>query len=179
MIPKSIIKLLLNYIYVLALFVFGVLLITRHNELVELITGYKSPTIDQLSRDDTDRVADYILDDLDGSGEDITLELHDDNKPEPIITDSEFWAENDRKIARRFALRKARLREFCDNYSANGHDKDWSNKPRHFYVGDGPHKLLGCVPLKTGCTSWIYWQTSQKYPNATKHSMGMAMQSGQ
>ena len=51
---------------------------------------------------------------------------------------------------------------------------DWAHRSRHFYVGDGPHKLIGCVPLKTGCTSWIFWQTSQKYPNSTKHSMNMA-----
>ena len=190
--PKSI-----TNTYVLTLFVFVVLLIARHNELGALITGQNCPTVDQLSRN-TERVADYIFDDLDdgGSGEEMEQERMalehdsdddvDNNVAQPeIITDPEFWAENDRKIARRFALRKARLRDFCDNYyrnvSTDGHDvsyHDWSHKSRHFYVGDGPHKLLGCVPLKTGCTSWIYWQTSQKYPNTTKHSMNLATASG-
>ena len=32
-----------------------------------------------------------------------------------IITDPEFWADNDRKIEARFAQRKARLRDFCEN----------------------------------------------------------------
>lgn len=113
----------------------------------------------------------YIYDGLDdsGSGEELEQErlaLENDSDEPPTeetqiikglcrvkyqflykLSDPEFWKENDRKIAARFAKRKQRLRDFCENYyrniSAAGKDvsyHDWSHKSRHFYVGDGPHQ---------------------------------------
>ena len=101
----------------------------------------------------------------------------DEEEVEELTHDENFWVENDKKIEKRFEDRKARLAEFCKNIYPPELDHtmhDWNHRTRHFYVGDGEHKLLGCVPLKAGCTSWIFWQTSMHYPGTSKHSMNMA-----
>ncbi|CAG5104139.1 Oidioi.mRNA.OKI2018_I69.chr1.g1111.t1.cds [Oikopleura dioica] len=80
-----------------------------------------------------------------------------DEAPAEIITDPKFWEKNDRKIEERFRKRKQRLEAYCREKEINDM-REWKTRNRHFYVGDAEHKLLGCVPLKAGCTSWIYWQ---------------------
>ena len=77
----------------------------------------------------------------------------------------------------RFRQRQERLEQFCETLYPPELDHtmhDWNHRTRHFYVGDGKHKLLGCVPLKAGCTSWIFWQTTMHYPGTSKHSMNLA-----
>ena len=69
------------------------------------------------------------------SGEELEqqrLELEIDSEPPEsptgveIITDPEFWAENDRKIEERMKLRKERLRHFCENVYRNvSDDRKW------------------------------------------------------
>ena len=80
----------------------------------------------------------------------------EENSEDYHENDAEFWRENDRKIEARLAARKKRLENYCENiYPAElDHSMhDWKHKTRHFYVGDGPHKFLGCVPLKVGTTA--------------------------
>ena len=75
----------------------------------------------------------------------------DENFEDFHENDVEFWRANDEKIEARLAARKKRLENYCKNiYPAElDHSMhDWQHKTRHFYVGDGPHKFLGCVPLK-------------------------------
>lgn len=78
-------------------------------------------------------------------------EPDDENFEDLHENDVEFWRANDEKIEARLAARKKRLENYCKNiYPAElDHSMhDWQHKTRHFYVGDGPHKFLGCVPLK-------------------------------
>ncbi|CBY32344.1 unnamed protein product [Oikopleura dioica] len=99
-----------------------------------------------------------------------------ESKKMEINMDPTFWNENDKKIEERFKKRRERLEKYCRSIE-NQNFQSWQTRNRHFYVGDAEHKLLGCVPLKAGCTSWIYWQTSQKHPNSTTYSMGSALRS--
>ena len=81
--------------------------------------------------------------------------------------------QNDRKIEERFRKRKERLEEYCRSKEIKDF-RSWQTRNRHFYVGDAEHKLLGCVPLKAGCTSWIYWQeqlfTKLQFFSNSRHS---------
>ena len=87
------------------------------------------------------------------SGEELEqqrLELEIDSEPPEsptgveIITDPEFWAENDRKIEERMKLRKERLRHFCENVYRNvSDDRNWDfyKKIQYFVMN---MTVLGC-----------------------------------
>ena len=97
----------------------------------ESIYLFKSRNEFQVFKCDFSETGNFLF----NSGEELEqqrLELEIDSEPPEsptgveIITDPEFWAENDRKIEERMKLRKERLRHFCENVYRNvSDDRKW------------------------------------------------------